>query len=373
MNATLRAHPSNSSLTTSGPKLSLSDEAIKHCEAKLKENSKSFSFAAKLLSPDIRGETAALYAWCRHVDDAVDEVEPHLAPAALKRLSQELDEIYSETPSPELMNNTTLLAFRAVVIKSGLPRYYPEQLLEGMRMDVEGVRYDQVDDLYLYCYRVASVVGLMMCHITGLSDPAALKNAAHLGLAMQLTNICRDVSEDWGRGRLYIPVSSILTDAQELGVTLPPEQLTPSFDQGIRFAQGELPSPLRLIVKQTTLTLLNRAEGHYQIGLRGVQALPWRAALAVRSAAALYREIGIIVKARQGEPNAPRAQTSLLKKLTLSIGSTSHELLKRGLSLILRRDRSLHRLSPRHVYTFEEMMLEEERPETSASSLGQQR
>jgi phytoene synthase len=348
----------------------LTIDSIKHCESTLKENSKSFSFAAKLLSPEIRGETAALYAWCRHVDDAVDEVEPHLAPAALEALKLELDEIYSMTPCVVMMRDPTLAAFRAVVIKSGLPRYYPEQLLEGMKMDVEGHSYHNLEDLYRYCYRVASVVGLMMCHITGLSTPEALKNAAHLGLAMQLTNICRDVSEDWGRGRLYLPTSLIHSDAHALSLSLGPDQLIPRFSQGVRFTQRELPSPLREAVSQTTLTLLARADEHYEIGLQGVRALPWRAALAVRSAAIIYREIGLLVKDRQGEPNAPRARTSLMRKVALSVRSTCHEMLTRCSSYILRSQRTFDRLSPDHVLTFEELMSSNGDRGTNPAALG---
>src|SRR5690606_24146896 len=95
--------------------------------------------------------------------------------------------------------------FAAIMRERGIPRRYPAELLAGLAMDAAGHRYEDAADLRLYCFRVAGVVGLMMSHVMGLADERALADAARLGIAMQLTNICRDVREDWARGRLYLP------------------------------------------------------------------------------------------------------------------------------------------------------------------------
>ncbi len=97
--------------------------------------------------------------------------------------------------------DTTLDAFQQVVFERKIPIEYPSELLAGMAMDAEGVHYETLSDLLRYCYRVAGTVGLMMCHVLGVKDDRALIHAAHLGMAMQLTNVCRDVIEDWERGQ----------------------------------------------------------------------------------------------------------------------------------------------------------------------------
>ncbi len=129
----------------------------------LAKGSKSFSLASHLLAPDARDAAAAVYAFCRRCDDAVDEVAVSAQPAALAQLRQELDSIYNH----ELQTDLALAAFAEVAQSRKIPREYPTELIEGMAMDVIGTRYRDLDDLLLYCYRVASVVGLMMCHVMG--------------------------------------------------------------------------------------------------------------------------------------------------------------------------------------------------------------
>src|SRR5690606_15809209 len=138
-------------------------------------------------------------------------------------------------------------------------------------------------ELSRYCYRVAGVVGLMMCNVMGVKDEAALDNAVHLGMAMQLTNICRDVAEDWERGRLYLP-ADLLADcgapdlARELGGAFPERAVAP--------------------VARVLRVLLTHADRLYRSGDRGLAALPWRSALAVRTARRVYAAIGERVAAQ---------------------------------------------------------------------------
>ena len=274
-------------------------QVLRECRQIMEHNSKSFALAARLLSPASRDQAAAVYAFCRRVDDAIDGAPPEAQKSALAGLYDELDRVYRG----ERLDEPALRAFQAVVESNDLPRRYPAELIEGMAMDVRNTRYQTLDDLLLYCHRVAGVVGLMMCHVFGITRDDALGNAAHLGIAMQLTNICRDVEEDWRLGRMYLP-SELLEAA---GAPL----LSPG--------QDPFPHDERTIaaIQQVTRTLLVQADRYYASADRGVPALPFRAGLAVRSARRLYHAIGLVVVAQDCDPRRGRAVVSTPKKLGL--------------------------------------------------------
>jgi phytoene synthase len=268
----------------------------REARATIAHHSKSFALASRLLDRRVRDQTAVVYTFCRRADDAVD-LAPGDPAAALARLRAEVDAIYAGTATDDV-----LAAFAAIAQERAIPRRYPDELIAGMAMDVAGARYATFADLHLYCYRVAGVVGLMMCQIFGLRDDAALVPAARLGVAMQLTNICRDVAEDWARGRLYLP-DELLAEhglgglASELGRPLP------------RSARAGLAACVRV--------LLGRAARHYHAADAGVPALPWRAALAVRAARSIYAAIGDVLIRRGCDVLAPRAVVSRAHKLRL--------------------------------------------------------
>lgn len=239
-------------------------------------HSKSFALASKLLGPRLRDQTSVVYTWCRRADDAVDEgKDPH----ALARLHAELDDAYRGDA-----RDPVLAAFGDVARERAIPRRYPAELLAGMAMDADGTHYATHEDLLLYAWRVAGVVGLMMTHVFGVSDDDALVPAAHLGIGMQLTNICRDVAEDWQRGRLYIP-DDILAEHGASGLA------------------GDLGKPLPAVAVRplagAVRSLLAVADGYYRSADRGIPALPWRAGIAVRVARDVYAGIGDQI-ARQG-------------------------------------------------------------------------
>lgn len=167
---------------------------VAQSKAVLAQHSKSFAAAARLLPAECREDVAVVYAWCRLCDDAIDRAPAAEQQAALCRSRAQLDAIYDGEPQ----SDPILCAFQQVVDKRQVPKSYPLELLAGMEMDAVGTRYDHLDSLLLYCHRVAGTVGLMMCHVMGLRDAAALTNASHLGIAMQLTTISRDVAEDCG-------------------------------------------------------------------------------------------------------------------------------------------------------------------------------
>jgi 15-cis-phytoene synthase len=278
----------------------LTEDAASICARTLAEHSKSFALAGKLLPEQQRRDAAVLYSYCRLADDSIDLVAPEAQPAALAELRRALDSVYRG----EVQHDLRLRAFQELVQRRRLPREYPEQLLLGMRMDAEGAQYQTLDDLLLYCHRVAGVVGLMMCHVLGLSDAAARKNAAHLGIAMQLTNICRDVAEDWQRGRLYLPL-------QMLG------ECGDDSLSGLRL--GPLPHAARGAVGIVTRRLLREAERFYRSGDAGIPALPWRAAFSVRAARLIYSAIGARILRADYDAHAMRAVVPQRQKLRLLI------------------------------------------------------
>ena len=269
----------------------------------LKVGSKSFALAGKLLPEGVRQDAATCYAFCRFVDDAVDEVPQDQAAAAVQRLRLLLDELYTQVPQQD----PRLAAFAELVQRTKLPRDYPLALIDGMAMDAQGAKYESLDDLRLYCHRVAGVVGLMMCHVLGVRCESALPRAAHLGIAMQLTNICRDVAEDWTRGRLYLP--SALAGHQAPGV-----------------AGQTLPAELGAAFAPAVRGLLAEAEVYYRSGQQGLRFLSWRAALAIRVAAWVYRDIGRGVARRGYDVTSGRVVISLPRKLWLAGRALVHSL-----------------------------------------------
>lgn len=272
------------------------EAALAECRALIELHSKSFALATRLLPTHARDSAAAVYAYCRRVDDAIDGCpQPEQGPA-LARLRHELSAIYQNQP----MGEADQRAFQAVVSRYAIPEHYPRELIEGMAMDVHGIAYETLDDLIVYCHRVASVVGLMMCHVFGVTRDGALEQARDLGIAMQLTNICRDVSEDYALGRVYLPRRLL----EEAAVDLRVENL--------------LESPeMRRAVSQVVRQLLLVADRYYESAAGGIRALPFRAGLAVRVAAALYRAIGTEIRDRGCDPCRGRAVVSRRKKLAL--------------------------------------------------------
>ncbi|UCE07276.1 MAG: phytoene/squalene synthase family protein [bacterium] len=176
--------------------------------------SKSFYFSARFLPKDKRWATYALYGFCRFVDNLIDNPRNRpkqqlISEVACFRRELKLAYRWGESEHP------ILKPFILVTKKYGIPIEYPLDLLKGVQMDIEANRYETFDDLYVFCYRVASVVGLMMTHVMGYKNDKAFEYAEKLGIAMQLTNILRDVKEDKDMGRIYLP----LDELQQFGIT----------------------------------------------------------------------------------------------------------------------------------------------------------
>ena len=184
------------------PSQSLLDRAFAHCDEITSRHSRTFHFASGLLPPEKRRGARALYAFCRTTDDLVDNPE-RVGTEGIERWRQR-----SSNPSPP-EDDLVLTAWARTRATFGIPSLFASQLIDGVAMDLARTRYGTFDELAEYCYGVASTVGLMSMHIIGFAGPQAVPYAIKMGVALQMTNILRDVGEDWQRGRVYLPQSEL--------------------------------------------------------------------------------------------------------------------------------------------------------------------
>lgn len=288
--------------------------------AAIRRHSKSFAMASRLLPRSIAADAEILYAWCRKADDAVD-LEPAVDPsAALRALEAEVGAMYSEQSTADPI----VAAMRGLVSRCNIPRAYLDEFLLGMQMDASSTVYQSFADLLLYCHRVAGTVGLMMCHVMGVRERRALVHAAHLGIAMQLTNIARDVLEDWKRGRLYLP-AHMLARAGAGGLRARLGRPFPS----------EAVSATRVVVAE----LLDRAEDYYRSGDAGLAHLSPRCAFAVRTARLVYSRIGVRLRRDKCHPFAARATVPTHRKLALVARAALETSLRAPTSMLRPRPR----------------------------------
>lgn len=286
-----------------------SDEAL--ARQILAHRSKSFALAGRLLPRRCRADAALLYAWCRRCDDAVDEPsEPAARAAAVTRLRAELDLVFGDaddgTAGPTL--DPVLRGMRSVVRRYAIPRRWAEDLVDGMAMDVGIVRFATVEALLLYAYRAAGTVGLMMARLMGARGAEALRRAADLGIAMQLTNVCRDVAEDAWRGRIYLPVELLAGAGSEPGAA------TSNRAEGV---PGTDVAPAAAPAARAVRALLQIADTFYASGCAGLRFLPLRSAIGVHAAALIYREIGREIERRGCDVLAGRAVVPRARKVML--------------------------------------------------------
>jgi phytoene synthase len=268
-------------------------DSIPHNESDvIRHHSQSFSLAASLLPRNVRDDVKKLYAWCRWCDNAVDDAPSReLAEQRLLRLRVDVDRIY-DNQEPIHAASTWLAD---LVRRYGIPREYPLDLLAGMEMDVNHRPIQSQEDLLLYCHRAAGSVGQMMCFLLGTSNVEAISHADSLGMAMQMTNIARDVKEDQTFGRCYLPKCWL--DAVPLKEGLPTKEN----------------------VQAAVKRLLALADQHYAIGIEGLQYLPSGSKRAIRIAADLYREIGETIRRNNYRVMDGRAFVPTSRKVVLVV------------------------------------------------------
>jgi len=181
-----------------------------YCQQKAASSGSSFYYSFLFLPPERRRAITALYAFCREVDDVVDEgMDPHLAATKLAWWRNEVRNLFAGKPQHPVTR-----ALEPFVGKFALSEQHLNEIIDGMEMDLRQTRYLDWKGLEAYCYRVASVVGLLAAGIFGYSDKRTLEYARNLGIAFQLTNIIRDVGEDARKNRVYLPME----DLQRFGV-----------------------------------------------------------------------------------------------------------------------------------------------------------
>jgi 15-cis-phytoene synthase len=249
--------------------------ALAQCRWMISKGSKSFSLAAKLFDRETRDAGFFLYGWCRYCDDQVDQAGKTQNQTELAERVRALKNHTLSAFSFAQQREPVFVALQYIAQRYGIPAHYALELIEGLAMDVRGTRYGTLKELLLYCYRVAGTVGLMMSHVMGLREDSALKHAADLGIAMQLTNIARDITEDAAMGRIYLPLSW-LQEAE-----IPPDDI----------AVPEHREKLAML----TLRLLREADGYYRSGDAGLWHLSFRSACAVSAARHVYSEIGSLL------------------------------------------------------------------------------
>ncbi|MDZ4396633.1 phytoene/squalene synthase family protein [Hydrogenophaga sp.] len=263
------------------------------CVALMRTGSKTFFAASRLLPVRVRASSIALYAFCRVADDMVDGGEMGIDDA-MRVLTHRLDCIYAGDPQAFVEDR----ALSVVVQRHALPRPLLDALLDGFAWDAQARRYDTLEQVHDYGARVAGSVGAMMCWIMGVRSPQALARACELGVAMQLTNIARDVGEDARNGRLYLPrewmaQAGIDTDA---------------------WLRQPLGSPaLQGVVSR----LLDEADRLYAQATAGIAQLPRDCRSAILAARLIYAEIGQQLRRDGLDPCARRAVVPASRKLVL--------------------------------------------------------
>ncbi|HEY9380239.1 MAG TPA: presqualene diphosphate synthase HpnD [Burkholderiales bacterium] len=238
-----------------------------YCQQKAAQSGSSFYYAFLFLPPEQRRAITALYAFCREVDDAVDEIsDPGVAATTLQWWRHEVQSLYDGNPQHPVTR-----ALQPAIAAYGIEQTRLNEIIDGMEMDLHQNRYLDFAALQRYCYHVAGVVGILSARIFGFSNPQTLKYAETLGTAFQLTNIIRDVGEDARKGRIYLPMDEL----QRFGITAADVlhyRESESFDKLMAFQ-------------------IERAEHYYQEALSLLPAEDRRAQRPGLMMAAIYRTL----------------------------------------------------------------------------------
>ncbi|CAA9378670.1 MAG: Phytoene synthase [uncultured Pyrinomonadaceae bacterium] len=286
------------------------ESAYQYCESVTKTHAKSFYFAAKFLPKLKRRAVYPIYAFCRHVDDEIDEIgeggDESAAVRAVEKWKRQLEEVFenkiqktndtNEDRKPKTKGqNLVFTAWKDLLKTYKIPKNLPLELMQGVLMDTQIKRYETFDELYVYCYRVASTVGLMSSEILGYSDKIALRYAEAMGVAMQLTNILRDVKEDAAMNRIYLPQE----DLRKFEVS---EAQIFSGDANENFVE--------LMKFQ-----IARARDFYRQGEQGIALLEKDSRFTVLLAARIYSRILDEIERQNYDVFARRASTTFSQKI----------------------------------------------------------
>jgi len=262
------------------------------CREAIRQGSKTFFAASMVLPTAVREPAYGLYAFCRLSDDAVDLDGG--SPQAVERLRDRLDRVCQGRPLPVAADR----AMADLMRRYAIPRAVPDALLEGLAWDTQDRRYETLEDLFDYAARVAGTVGVMMTLLMGVRSPDALARACDLGVAMQLTNIARDVGEDARNGRLYLPRIWM----REAGL-----------DPDAFVANPVMSDELKSVIAR----LLAVADVLYARARSGVAWLPLACRPAILAAGLIYAEIGRALEALSHDSVSHRAHVPTSRKVQL--------------------------------------------------------
>ncbi len=272
-----------------------------NCSKIMANGSKSFYAASRLFPARLRGPATIIYTYCRLADDLVDKGGTK---KTLRSLRERLRRIYSGNPSDQGVDRE----FARVVLNYGIPIELPLALLEGFEWDLDGRRYETLEELTDYAIRVAGSVGVMISILMGVTDRRVLTSACKLGIAMQFTNIARDVGEDARNSRLYLPESWM-------------KQVDLDPDSWLKHSVEN--QKIRSLVKR----LLDVATSHYQSSSEAILLLPKNCRISIMSARYIYEEIGNELAKNYFDSINYRAHVSFSKKLMLIMKSANDSLI----------------------------------------------
>jgi phytoene synthase len=283
--------------------------AFEHARLLTEHYSKSFYISAKMLPKERRWATYALYGFCRYVDNLIDNPRHRSKDELLYEanfISREIEIAYRSGES----EHPILKSFITVAKHYHIPIEYPQELIAGVTMDIQTSRYGTFDDLYVFAYRVAGVVGLMMTHVLGYKTEKAFEYAEKLGIAMQLTNILRDIKEDLNINRIYLPAEEM----QQFGVG------------EANLFKEEMNDKLKALMKFQ----IDRAQKYYNEANPGIKYLIPESRFAIYSASKIYNGILKNIVHHDYNPFLGRVYVPQVKKM----GILLREVLRSRLEVI---------------------------------------
>jgi phytoene synthase len=272
--------------------LNFDSQDLQACVSMMQGGSKTFFAASRLLPPRVRAAAIALYAFCRVADDLVDEAQQGDLPLGI--LQARLDAIYAGAPHDHVEDH----ALSLVVQRYTLPRHLLDALIEGFAWDAADRHYETIEDLHAYGARVAGSVGAMMSWIMGAQNMETLARACELGVAMQLTNIARDVGHDASIGRLYLPRAWLRAAGIQPEAWLQKPEFNPA-------------------IAHVVTRLLDEADRLYKQAHAGIAALPPDCRAAICAASMIYAEIGHQLRREGLDSVNKRTVVSTTRKLML--------------------------------------------------------
>ncbi len=275
--------------------MDLIEQGFKEAEEITRHYAKTFYLASNFLPQEKKRFSYAVYAICRLSDECVDGARQGNPEEKLKQLREKIERVYSQG----VISESLLSSLRYTVIQCHIPKEYFLELIKGMEMDLVKKRYADFRELHLYCYRAAATVGLIMLKVLKVKNDAAQEYAINLSIAMQLTNIIRDIKEDFLRGRIYIPIDEI----ERFGIK----------EENFGKDAGKTDSFRRLLSFQ-----IKRSREYYRLSAPGIKYIPGiNTRLVIAAMSKMYSAILTRVEQNNYDVFSKRAVIGYYKKILI--------------------------------------------------------